>query len=52
MSFIANARSAGAPVARFVEREIHAYLECGVLAPGFLRVHCDASGHGIRIGLG
>ena len=32
-------------VARFVEREIRADLECGVLAHGFLRVHCDACGH-------
>ena len=32
-------------VARFVEREMRAYLECGVLADGFLRVHCDACGH-------
>jgi len=31
-------------VARFVEREIRACLECGVLATGFLRVHCDDCG--------
>ena len=35
----------GAPVARFVEREVRRYLECGVLAHGFLRVHCDDCGH-------
>ena len=29
----------------FTEREIRAYLECGVLAHGFIRVHCDACGH-------
>ena len=40
-----RARSAGAPVARFVEREIRAYLECGVLDHGFIRVHCVACGH-------
>ncbi len=28
----------------FVEREFRAYLECGVLAHGFLRLHCDACG--------
>ena len=44
-SFISRSRAAGAPVARFVEREIRVYLECGVLAHGFLRVHCDACGH-------
>jgi hypothetical protein len=43
--FLARARGQGAPVARFVEREIRAYLECGVLAHGFLRIHCDACGH-------
>ncbi len=44
-SFLERSRSAGAPVARFVEREVRAYLECGVLAHGFLHVHCDACGH-------
>ncbi len=43
-SFLSRSRAAGAPVARFVEREIRAYLECGVLAHGFLRGHCDACG--------
>ena len=31
-------------MARFVEREIRAYLDCGILANGFLRVHCDDCG--------
>ena len=39
--FLARACESGAPVARFVEREIRAYLDCGILASGFLRVHCD-----------
>ena len=43
--FLARSRESGAPVARFVEREIRAYLDCGVLANGFLRVHCDDCGH-------
>ena len=43
--FIANSRERDAPVARFVERELRAYLKCGVLAHGFLRLHCDACGH-------
>ncbi len=42
--FLARARRDAAPVARFVEREIRAYLECGILAHGFLRLHCDACG--------
>ena len=45
MPFLARARAEGAPVAHFVEREIRAYLNCGVLAHGFLRVHCDTCGH-------
>ena len=44
-SFLSNARERCEPVARFVERELRAYLECGVLAHGFLRVHCDGCGH-------
>src|SRR5881296_3344730 len=32
------------PVPRFVERELRSFLECGVLAHGFPRVHCDACG--------
>ena len=44
-SFLARAREQGAPVARFVERELRAYLECGVLAHGFFCVHCDECGH-------
>jgi hypothetical protein len=44
-TFLANARERGAPVARFVVRELRDYLNCGVLAEGFLRVHCDACGY-------
>ena len=43
-SFLSNASEQGAPVARFVEREFRAYLDCGILARGFLRLHCDACG--------
>jgi Putative transposase/Transposase zinc-binding domain len=39
------ARDRDRPLPRFVERELRAYLECGILAYGFLRVHCDACGH-------
>lgn len=27
-----------------MERELRAYLDCGVLARGFLRLHCDTCG--------
>ena len=32
------------PVPRFVERELRGFLRCGILAHGFVRVHCDACG--------
>ena len=43
-SFLASAREQGRVVPRFVERELRAYLECGILAHGFLRVRCDDCG--------
>jgi hypothetical protein len=39
-----RAREAGARAVRFVEREIRVYLGGGVMADGFLRVHCDDCG--------
>jgi hypothetical protein len=42
---LARARARGRPVPRFVEREFCAYLECGVLAHGFLRLRCDECGY-------
>ncbi len=30
---------------RFVEQELRSFLRCGVLAHGFLRLHCDDCGH-------
>jgi hypothetical protein len=41
-TFPASAREQGRLVPRFVERELRAYLECGLLCRGFLRVRCDA----------
>jgi hypothetical protein len=41
-SFLARARERDRPVPRFVERELRAFLACGILAHGFLRVYCDA----------
>jgi Putative transposase/Transposase zinc-binding domain len=43
-TFLARARLRGEPVPRFIEQELRAYLRCGVLAFGFLRVHCDDCG--------
>ena len=41
-SFLVRAREGDHPVPRFVEQELRAYLACGVLAHGFLRLRCDA----------
>jgi hypothetical protein len=41
-SFLSRARNTGQPAPRFIEQELRAYLRCGVLAHGFLRLHCDA----------
>jgi hypothetical protein len=43
-TFLARQRERDRVVARFVEQELRAFLDCGVLARGFLRVHCDACG--------
>ena len=43
-TYLAKQRERERPVPRFVERELRAFLDCGVLAKGFLRVHCDACG--------
>jgi hypothetical protein len=43
-TFLALQRRRERVVPRFVERELREFLDCGVLARGFLRVHCDACG--------
>jgi hypothetical protein len=43
--FLAGASARDRPVPRFVEQELRAFLRCGVLAHGFLRLHCDDCGH-------
>jgi hypothetical protein len=43
-SFMARSAERGHPVPRFVEQELRAFLHCGVLAHGFLRLHCDDCG--------
>ena len=40
-SFLACARERDQPAPRFIEHELRAYLRCGILAHGFLRLHCD-----------
>ena len=43
-TFLARARASERTVPRFVEREFRNFLACGILAHGFVRVHCDACG--------
>ena len=40
--FLAHARARERTLPRFVERELRAFLACGILAKGFARVRCDA----------
>jgi hypothetical protein len=43
-SFLMRQQDRGHVVPRFVEKELRAFLDCGVLARGFVRVHCDSCG--------
>jgi len=43
-SFLARSHDRGHPAPRFVEHELRAFLRCGVLAHGLLRLHCDDCG--------
>jgi hypothetical protein len=43
-AFLVHAQVRERPVPRFVERELRSFLGCGILAHGFVRVHCDACG--------
>jgi hypothetical protein len=44
-TFLGRAEAAGRRVPKFVERELRAYLACGIPAHGFVHVHCDTCGH-------
>jgi hypothetical protein len=41
-NFLERQRRRGRQVPRFVDRELRSFLDCGILARGFLRVRCDA----------
>ena len=43
-TFLADRQFLGRPVPFFVVRDFRAFLDCGVPANGFLRVHCEACG--------
>ena len=45
-TFIAHAEAAaGADLPQFVKDEFDAFLECGIVAHGFLRLRCGDCGH-------
>ncbi len=49
-TFIAHAEdAAGADLPQFVRDEFDAFLECGILAHGFLRLRCGDCGHDKRV---
>ncbi len=43
-SFLVRQQDRGRMVPRFVEKELRAFLDCGILDRGFVRVHCDSCG--------
>jgi hypothetical protein len=43
--FLARARAREHPAPHFVAQELRAFLRCGILAHGFLRLRCDDCGH-------
>jgi len=42
--FLASSSTREQPAPRFIEQELRAFLRCGILAHGFLRLHCDDCG--------
>ena len=43
-TFLARRRDEGRGVPKFIEREMRAFLDCGILACGFLRLQCASCG--------
>ena len=43
-TFLADRQLRGRPVPFFVVRDFRSFLDCGIPAHGFLRVHCEACG--------
>ena len=45
LDFLAEIEAGGGELPAFVRDEFAAYLRCGILAHGFVRVHCQGCGH-------
>lgn len=43
-AFVEQTEAQGRPLPRFVHREVEAYLRCGILEHGLLRLGCSACG--------
>ena len=43
-TFLSRQQKRDRPVPRFVEEEFRSFLDCGILARGFLRLHCQDCG--------
>ena len=41
-TFVARAEERGRTIPWFVRRELESYLDCGILARGFVRVFCES----------
>jgi hypothetical protein len=48
-TFLARQEQRDRTVPRFVEREFRSFLDCGIHAHGFLRVHCDECGQDLLV---
>jgi hypothetical protein len=44
-TFLSRQQERDRPVPRFVEDEFRSFLDCGILARGFLRLRCQSCGH-------
>src|SRR5438094_1998950 len=44
-TFLSRQQERDRPAPRFVEEEFRSFLDCGILARGFLRLHCQSCGH-------
>jgi len=44
-TFLARQQERDRPVPHFVELEFRSFLDCGILARGFLRLRCQSCGH-------
>src|SRR5438876_3385680 len=44
-TFLRRQQERDRPIPRFVEEEFNSFLDCGVLARGFVRLRCQSCGH-------